>query len=814
MAKTEKNPTERELIDLVRDKAQRYLNTKGVTSVGVGYRTSHKGEETDELCIQFTVEEKVGLESLAESGLVKLPDQIEDEHGNQVHVQVLKRTYEPTVIIVPEQEVTEAGSYGVRRIRRSHQDPIRPGISISHENVSAGTLGAIVYDRRTGEPYVLSNWHVLQGSTGEIGDLVIQPGTHDGGSSRDNVAGKLVRSHLGLAGDCAVASIDDRSYEEGIVGLDVIPKRRIGKVELRDRLVKSGRTTGVTHGIVTRTGVTSNITYRGVGMRQIGGFEIRPDPSNLPSGGEVSRGGDSGSVWLIAEGKHKNVVVGLHFAGESDPAPEAEHALACNIHSVFEKLSISFNPSPPPESAYALLRRSVDMGSGSIVEDPESGDSEPELSPDGIAEVQQRLFREPQETLEFFRRAVDRYLTVDQLERALEDVRRALQNPKGAECSLIALERLETTTERLPDNFTFPGIDLARYPIAPGRQRFEPVGDMFRWIFNTAAPFLFGAKKAPFREHNTSATQFRYVLPEPSEQSPLEVALMSDWGTGEYQSNYISKQIEKCCFPLGIHCGDVYYAGRQREFQEFVQSPLQTVVRQTELFFLNANHEMYSGAYPYFDYIDRKRRADPKLQRQEGSYFALESKDFQLIGIDTAYHQDGRFRQADLLCWLEERLVDGRQSGRSNVLFSANHPYEYGKEALTDLLTSDLIDLAGRRLIDMWFWGNTHYCALFNHGMQSPFIGSCIGHGGFPYRRKRCGELSPAPLEFLETQARFPTATGLRQGRGNNGFCVMKLYSDGKVGLQYLDWMTNVRAEAEIARDIAGRLSIRAVRQF
>ena len=97
-----------------------------------------------------------------------------------------------------------------------------------------------------------------------------------------------MRSHLGLAGDCAIASIEDRGFDERIVGLDVIPERRIGKVELRDRVAKSGRTTGVTRGIVTRTGVTSNIPYRGVGMREIGGFEIRPDPEHLPSDGEVS----------------------------------------------------------------------------------------------------------------------------------------------------------------------------------------------------------------------------------------------------------------------------------------------------------------------------------------------------------------------------------------------------------------------------------------------------------------------------------------------------------------------------------------------
>ena len=185
-----------------------------------------------------------------------------------------------------------------------------------------------------------------------------------------------------------------------------------------------------------------------------------------------------------------------------------------------------------------------------------------------------------------------RIWTEDLLDKALEDVRFALQNPRGAERSLLAAESLESAAERLPDDFSFPGIDLERYPINLGRRRFEPAGDAFRWILIPPSPSLFGAGKAPFREHENFTTQFATGCPSPSAQSPLEVALLSDWGTGEYQSNYISKQLEDRRFPLGIHCGDVYYAGRKGEFRNFVRRPLQNVVGQTELFFLNANHEM------------------------------------------------------------------------------------------------------------------------------------------------------------------------------------------------------------------------------
>jgi endonuclease G len=119
-------------------------------------------------------------------------------------------------------------------------------------------------------------------------------------------------------------------------------------------VVKSGRTTGVTRGVVTRVGVVVKIDYGGdVGAQQVGGFEIGVNPEKPPGDGEVSMGGDSGSLWLVdTAGADKDVAVGLHFAGETDPNPAAEHAIACAIHSVLQKLQVSFrNPLAGPEGA-------------------------------------------------------------------------------------------------------------------------------------------------------------------------------------------------------------------------------------------------------------------------------------------------------------------------------------------------------------------------------------------------------------------------------------------------------------------------------
>ena len=324
-----------DLVQLVRRKAQQFLGTKGVTSVGVGYY-----KETDELCIQYTVEKKVPTESLKEEGLTELPDHILDEKGNKVRVQVIERRYKPHVEIFDE----TAPEYASFRGRRSRQDSVRPGISVAHEHSTAGTLGAIVYDRQTGQPYILSNWHVLQNGRGKIGDRILQPGPEDAGTRRD-VVGRLVRSHIGLAGDCAISSIEGRGFDRTIWELGIVPQPVVGRVELGDRVIKSGRTTGVTRGIVSKVGGAYRIGYSDGVIKTVGGFEIKPDPKYPAPGGEISMGGDSGSVWMIAEeGENRGVVVGLHFAGETDPAPHAEHALACNIHSVIGKLDVTFRP--------------------------------------------------------------------------------------------------------------------------------------------------------------------------------------------------------------------------------------------------------------------------------------------------------------------------------------------------------------------------------------------------------------------------------------------------------------------------------------
>lgn len=335
----------------VRTEGAEYLRDPNITSVGIGYRRKD-GKPTKEIAIQFTVESESVLEALEEAGEPPIPKSFVID-GVEVPTDVIERSFEPGYRVVAESETNA---------RKTRSNPIVPGISVGHRSVTAGTIGGIFYDQREGTPYILSNWHVLQGPQGRIGDDIVQPGPHDDNRVDQNRLGKLVRSHLGPAGDCAIATIEDRDFALDVIDLNVRVEQ-IGEPELGDKVIKSGRTTGVTHGIVTRIHTTARINYGGsVGRQDIGGFEIGPDDNHLPENGEISMGGDSGSVWLFKadNGTTTRIMAGLHFAGEGAGDPN-EHALACYARSVFEKLEISTQPpARPVAGGAASLRRGYD----------------------------------------------------------------------------------------------------------------------------------------------------------------------------------------------------------------------------------------------------------------------------------------------------------------------------------------------------------------------------------------------------------------------------------------------------------------------
>lgn len=216
---------------------------------------------------------------------------------------------------------------GNPRARRT--DPMQGGISISNSRRNVyGTLGGLVRDRKTGARMMLSNWHVLAGDwRARPGWPIYQPGRGDGGRRADTIA-KLSRNAMSSNLDAAVAELTG-SRQLINAQFDLEPVRGVGWAQLGMEVVKSGRRTGVTYGLVTAVEGTIKMNYRGVDrlIRKVVTIEPRRPLA------QVSAGGDSGAFWLHEETMH---AVGLHFAGSDRP----ERALALDMQPVLDALNV------------------------------------------------------------------------------------------------------------------------------------------------------------------------------------------------------------------------------------------------------------------------------------------------------------------------------------------------------------------------------------------------------------------------------------------------------------------------------------------
>jgi len=289
---------------------------------------------------------------------------IRGESTGQPAIMVLVRSKHPRgdlrrAAIIPRRiggavsDVVEVGDIRLLGAERTgSQRPAHPGVSIGHYKVSAGTFGAVVRDRDTGEKLILSNNHVLanltNGSDGRaaLGDPVLQPGLYDGGNKDSAVIGHLRRfvpiqrqaivpvcriarlfesvlngaigavrpqyrdqvwreNDLPNMADCAVAApVSPDAVADDI--LEVGTVAGIKEAAPAMAVKKSGRSSGLTASFVIATNVTLKV---GVSYNEYSLFadQVLAGPMSMP--------GDSGSLVLTED----NYAVGLLFAG-SDQA--------------------------------------------------------------------------------------------------------------------------------------------------------------------------------------------------------------------------------------------------------------------------------------------------------------------------------------------------------------------------------------------------------------------------------------------------------------------------------------------------------------
>ena len=281
----------RDLFNVKRECEQELLRKKNVCGVGIGYKMSGgRIMSVRELSIVALVTQKVRPLSLLSSHDA-VPSTIEG-----ITTDIL----ETGVIRVPPTPVTPL-----------RQTPIRPapgGCSIGYYRITAGTLGCLV--RRGYETFILSNNHVLADENkGQRGDPILQPGPYDGAMFPEHKIAELEDFvPLTFTGTNKVDAAIAKPVSLGIVTDEIlgigIPRGTI-RADLGIRVIKSGRTTGITRGVITIMDATVDIEYKGGRAR----FENQLIVA-MPG---FSRGGDSGSVVLIDDGTRR--VCGLLFAG-------------------------------------------------------------------------------------------------------------------------------------------------------------------------------------------------------------------------------------------------------------------------------------------------------------------------------------------------------------------------------------------------------------------------------------------------------------------------------------------------------------------
>lgn len=284
-----------EVLNVKRRYEQHFLQQRNVCGVGVGWKIKG-GRYTNDLSIVVLVTRKLAVHALSSDDLI-----LKEAEGIKTDV------LETGVISAPPPRLTKVG---VDFRRRSRQRPAPGGCSIGHWQVTAGTLGCLV--KRDALYYILSNNHVLANeNVARTGDPILQPGKYDGGTyPSDKIAELSYFEHISF--NYGTNKVDAALAFPGYPYSQVVTHNILGigeptgftSANLGDRVIKSGRTTGITRSHIIITDATIRVQYSD-GKTAI--FENQLITTRM------SAGGDSGSVVLKDDGTRR--VCGLLFAG-------------------------------------------------------------------------------------------------------------------------------------------------------------------------------------------------------------------------------------------------------------------------------------------------------------------------------------------------------------------------------------------------------------------------------------------------------------------------------------------------------------------
>lgn len=288
-----------------------------------------EGKTLDQIAINVFVNKKLSLRRLPLSNRIPKTIRIPSERAEDGVLEFIT-------------DVQEARFTSLEYTARER--PARSGISIGHIDITAGTLGGLMRDNETGNVVILSNNHVIANSnSASIGDPILQPGPHDGGTyPADHLANLTRFVEIFFDGtenrvDAAIATpIDTVLWNTRDIGPETPSEGRVlTEADLGLFVHKTGRTTEHTQGFVQALFATVQVKYD---LFQKATFVDQIIVSQSPAEEDFSNGGDSGSLVYDSQ----NRVVGLLFAGSEGSEEEPATTIVNPIHAVCEQLNLGF----------------------------------------------------------------------------------------------------------------------------------------------------------------------------------------------------------------------------------------------------------------------------------------------------------------------------------------------------------------------------------------------------------------------------------------------------------------------------------------
>jgi predicted phosphodiesterase len=254
--------------------------------------------------------------------------------------------------------------------------------------------------------------------------------------------------------------------------------------------------------------------------------------------------------------------------------------------------------------------------------------------------------------------------------------------------------------------------------------------------------FLARRGQVPYRRWN----QLSDFIIEDKLPADATIGIVADWGTGQPEALEVLKQVKRQNPQVVIHLGDIYYAGTPDEVENYFHQPWQQILQPDEngitSLVLPGNHDLYAGGQPFYDLLDQIK--------QPASYFCIRNKDWQLIGLDTALHDQLNGPPTSLepseLEWLRDKIenADNRRTVllSHHQLFSTNEQFGEAKKSYNPILHEQLAGLLSK--VDLWLWGHEHDLVVFGEYMGLR-RGRCVGGSAFPVGKYEMPEIQKNP---------------------------------------------------------------------